>query len=92
MTSTRAGTSPDTIFVSTGSSSRVRTATSLRAMMPLGSEQVLEAGDDLSLDAVHALVQRLHGKIIAVAIDDQRGKQIAFRVHDAICIGVANNL
>ena len=76
MTSTREGTSPDTIFVSTGSSSRVRTATSLRAMMPLGEQQVLETAHNLSLDAIHALIQRLQGKIIAVSIDDQRGKQI----------------
>ena len=39
--------------------------------------------------AVHALVERLDHQVIAVAIDDQGGQQVAFAVHQAVGVGVA---
>ncbi len=43
------------------------------------------------LGGVHALVQRLHHEVIAVAIDNQRGQQIGFGVDHAIGVGIAHH-
>ena len=54
-------------------------------------EQFLQARDDFRLRSIHALVEGLHRQVIAVAVDDQGGQQIAFRVDDPVGIGVRHN-
>ncbi len=59
-------------------------ATSLRATMPRGWKISVQAGGDLALGGVHALVERLHDEVIAVAVDHQGGKQVGLAVDYAV--------
>ena len=56
--------------------------------MPAGAQQVGQGVDDSGMQAIHALRQRLHDQVIAVAIDDQRREQVGLAVHQAVGRGV----
>ena len=50
-------------------------------------EEIDQGFDDFRRCAVHPLIQRLECEVVAVTVDDQCGKKIAFRVDQAISIG-----
>ncbi len=58
---------------------------------PLGVEDLLQAGRDLVLGGVHALVEGLHDQVVAVAVHHQRGQQVGFAVHHAVGVGMADH-
>ena len=47
-------------------------------------EKLFETAHDLELGAIHALIQRLHREVVAVAIDHQARQLIAFPMHQPI--------
>ena len=57
----------------------------------VGVEDLFEAGRDFGFGGVHALVERLHDEVIAVAIDDQRGEQVGFAVDDAVGVAIVDH-
>ncbi len=58
---------------------------------PLGLEDLIQARSDLRLGGVHALVERLHDQVIAVAIHYQRWQQVGLAVDHAIGIAVVDH-
>ena len=54
-------------------------------------EDLLQAGGDIGFGGVHALIERLHHQIVAIAIHHQRGQQVGFAVHHAIRVGFADH-
>ena len=58
----------------------------------LRRKQLDQDFDQHLLVAFGALAQSLHDEIIAVAVDNQRGKQVSFAVDDAECIRVFDDL
>ena len=50
-------------------------------------EDFVQAGRDLVLGGIHALVERLHHEVVAVAIDHQGGQQVGLAVDHAIGVG-----
>ena len=87
---TESGTLPDIVVVSSGNSSLTRTGASLRATMPRGWKISSRHDAIICFGGVHALVERLHHEVIAVAIHNERGQQVGFGVNHAIGIGIAD--
>ena len=54
----------------------------------LGMENLFQAGDDLAARGVHALVERLHDQVIAVAVHDQGGEEVGLGVDYAVGVAV----
>ena len=57
----------------------------------LGLEDLFEAGDDVGLGGVHALVEGLDDEVVAIAIHDQGGQEVGFAVDDAVGVGVVDD-
>ncbi len=51
-----------------------------------------ERGDDLGRGAVHALIQRLNGETVVIAIHDQRGQEIRFGMNQTIGRRIGDHL
>ena len=51
-------------------------------------EEFVERGEDIALGGVHSLIERLHGEVVSVAIDDEGGKQVGLPVHHAVGVAV----
>ena len=73
-------------FCSRPSSSR--TLGSLRASTPLAPVSSTSSGTSVGHQAIHALRQRLHHQVVAIAIDDQRRQQVGFAVNQPVGGGV----
>ena len=78
------GTSPASTSTRCSSPSSSRARGSLRARMPRGLQQLAQRRDDDRQQPVHALRQRLHDQVVAVAIDDQRRQQVGFAVDQPV--------
>jgi len=51
-------------------------------------QQVAQDLHDFRQQPIHALRQRLHHEVVAIAIDHQRREQVRFAVHQAIRCGL----
>jgi hypothetical protein len=56
----------------------------------LGLEELLEAIGDSGAGGIHALIEELEDKVIAVAIDHEAGEEVALGVDEAVGIGVGD--
>src|ERR1035438_10108854 len=54
-------------------------------------EDLCQAGSDRALGGIHALVERLHDEVIAVAVHHESRQQVAFAVHHAVGIAVPHD-
>ena len=59
--------------------------------MPFGANKFLQTTHNVGLGAIHALIQRLEGEIVAVAVDHQAWQLVAFAMHQAVSLRIRHH-